>query len=149
MDIVLKREVTGVGIWLPLEEAVQFLRNPKKVLQEVETMLRAGGGVDPKTGQALGTGFPAEKSVAFLPRPGGTMDVDAGTEPRKGRGRPPGAFRRLDGSLPSRAVTGTVPCPYCGKLCKKGTGLAVHVAAKHTREVDARRDAQRDTRGAL
>jgi hypothetical protein len=52
MEVILKRTVEGVGIYLPANEALKFLRDPERVQEAVSSMLR-GGGLDPDTGKAI------------------------------------------------------------------------------------------------
>ena len=113
MDIQLKTQVVGLHIWLPIEEAVKFLKNPKQIQGQVEVMLNAGG-VDPATGKPQDLGF----AVKLGPRPG--------SQRADGKGKP----------WASKSV-GSVPCPHCDGKFASQQGLKVHIARMHKQVAQA------------
>ncbi len=119
MDLVLKRRIEGVGIWLSVEEAIQTVRNAKRLQAEIASML-SGGGIDPRSGQEKASaleGGVAPVGLAVLPalRPG-TLNQDVAKK----------AYRR-PGSKP-RGEKAT--CRYCGKVLASYM-LSRHIQAKH------------------
>lgn len=117
MDTRLKTRVEGVQIWLPVDEAIKFLKNPKAVQQEVEIMLRASR-IDIDTGEPLEpTGFGVE-----LGRRPGLEPVDK-----------PANLRKYPPKKPTKTKykkQEKVKCPHCDRMIAKGT-LPRHVKAAH------------------
>lgn len=99
MDITLKTQITGVHIWLPLDEAVKFCKAPRRVQEQVRIMLKAGN-VDLSTGETIN---PLRTGFAMGARPGSLQAKREG--------------------IPETGV----PCPYCEKWCKNDRGLSIHI----------------------
>ena len=137
MQVILKRTVEGVGVYMPLDEALAFLKDPARAQREVTGMLR-GGGIDPETGERGpslldGTtpgvfGVPLLSPAVRVERDETRAKQRMGVKPKamkKGRSREgkrwamPGA-----GSGPKR-------CPDCGKRFGSAWGLTVHMGRKH------------------
>ena len=119
MNVAVKREVTGVLIYMPAAEAEQFVKNPKHAQEEVASMLRgvASMGEDNLDGMArLVMG-----DRALLPAPSARHMASV----RRGA-KAAGAASRKKAS-----VRGEVNCPECGKPMKAGAGLASHRARMH------------------
>jgi hypothetical protein len=126
MDIRLKTRVEGVHIWLPVDEAIKFLKKPAAIQREVETFLRVGG-IDPETGDALDLDF----SVSLGRRPG----LEAIDKPEKQRKYPP----KKKTSTKKYKKQKKVDCPHCDRIIAEGT-LPRHIKAAHP-EVAASADA--------
>jgi len=109
-QIFLKREVVAVAVVLPISDAVSFVRDGRKLQQDVADMLR-GGGVDPQSGKLIGSSLldGQEGGVRGLLAPVG------GKPERKKYVVKPGPMTN---------------CPECGKPYKT-RGLALHMKGKH------------------
>ncbi len=132
MNVLVKREVTGVLVYLPAGEAEEFLRNPKKAQSEVAAMLRgtASLGQDDQAsmarlviGDRASLALPAPKGKAFRNYPKGSR------KPGRGGGR------NIAGP------GGRKNCPICGKPVKS---LAIHMGRMHKEGVAAAAQARRD-----
>ena len=110
--IFLRREVVSVAVVLPIGDAVDFVRDPKKLQGQVADMLQ-GGGVDPRTGRRQPSVLDAEEASV---RP----QLAAGKPARK-------SYYKSKGAGPVGAMTN---CPECG-IPLKVRGLKIHMAAKH------------------
>ena len=157
MQVILKRTVEGVGVYMPLDEALAFLKDPARAQREVTGMLR-GGGVDPETGERgpslLDGTTPGVFGVPLL-----SAAVRAGVEKppaRRGPGRPRKMAGRAKGGRPRStpgSSSGPKKCPECRKRFKNAWGLRVHMGRKHKKAAGdnpaaARTAALRDMRQA-
>ncbi len=112
MDIRLKTTGEGVHIWLPVKEAVRFIKKPRALQDEIATMLRAGR-IDPDTGDPL---EPLGFGIAMGPRPGSDIDLDR----RSQRGASP----------KQRKKQKKIKCDYCERMIAEGS-MNRHIGAAH------------------
>ena len=116
MDIRLKTRVEGVHIWLPVEEAVKFIKNPKAVQAEVTIMLRVGK-INPETGEPLApVGFGVE-----LGRRPGSEEIDKPAKQRK--------YPKKQSKV-KRATFEKVKCDHCEKMVATSQ-MNKHVKSAH------------------
>jgi hypothetical protein len=111
-QIYLKRDVVAVAVVLPISDAVSFVRDARKLQEDVADMLR-GGGVDPQSGKLIG-------STLLDGQEGGVRGLlgaaPASTKPERKK------YERKPGPMTN--------CPECGKPFKVG-GLKLHMHLKH------------------
>ena len=110
MDIRLKTTVEGVHIWLPVKEAVKFIKKPRALQDEIATMLRAGR-IDPDTGESL---EPLGFGIAMGARPGSDVDLDRGSSP----------------TLKQYKKQKKIKCDYCDRMIAEGS-MNRHIEAAH------------------
>lgn len=79
MDLIVKRELAGIELWMPLHEALAFLRDPKRAQREVRQAL-AASGVDPDTGKWLAERTPMRVRARVAKRRGADV-TDRWDEP--------------------------------------------------------------------
>ena len=77
--MIVKRELAGIELWMPLHEALSFLRDPKRAQREVRQAL-AASGVDPDTGKWL-TERPSMRVRARVAKRRGADATDRWDEP--------------------------------------------------------------------
>jgi hypothetical protein len=119
MEVILKRTVEGVGIYLPANEALKFLRDPERVQEAVSSMLR-GGGLDPDTGKAIPSALDGAVPGIF-----GVARLDSGERKLL---TPPG--KKTHHKKPKAAKD--LVCNLCGRGGFKGEGaLKIHESYKH------------------
>ena len=118
MNVVVKREVTGVLIFMPAAEAEQFVKNPKHAQDEVAAMLRGTASFGEDDSQAMARLVMGDR--ALLPAPG-ARHMASVRRGAKAAGR--ASHRKAQG--------GEVNCPECGKPMRGPTSLAIHRARMH------------------
>ncbi len=126
MNVAVKREVTGVLIYMKAGEAESFLKNPKQAQDEVAAMLKGtasmgGDDIDGMARLVIG-----DRAHLALPDPGKKTFRQYA---KRGAKATP-ATRRARKS-PRYSVAGRVNCPECSKPMKPGIGLASHRARMH------------------
>jgi hypothetical protein len=120
MEVILKRTVEGVGIYLPANEALKFLRDPERVQEAVSSMLR-GGGLDPDTGEAIPSALDGAVPGVF-----GAARLDSGERKLL---TPPG--KKTHHKKP-KVAKDLLTCSLCGRGGFKGQGaLKIHESYKH------------------
>jgi hypothetical protein len=114
MDIRLKTKVEGVHIWLPVDEAIKFLRNPKALQAEVRIMLHASN-IDPETGEMR---EPLGFSVGIGPRPGMVpIDKPLESEAKQTKTK----YKKQE----------KIKCEFCERMIAAGS-MKRHVKAAHS-----------------
>jgi hypothetical protein len=135
MNVAVQRQVTGVLVFLPADEAEQFIKNPRKVQEEVGAMMRGTASMGQDDIESMARLVIGDRATLALPAP------------KKGK-----AFRNYPrGAKKGPKPIGRVNCPECGKPMLAGQGLASHRARMHgvpgavktaTAAAQARRDAR-------
>lgn len=119
MDIRLKTRVEGVHIWLPVAEAVKFLKDSKSLQAEVRMMMHAGN-INPETGEPR---EPLGFDVKLGPRPG----IELIDKPAKARKYPPKKPKT------KRAPFEKFKCDHCDKMVATSQ-IKKHIKAAHPEE---------------
>jgi hypothetical protein len=120
MEVILKRTVEGVGIYLPANEALKFLRDPERVQEAVSSMLR-GGGLDPDTGKAIPSALDGAVPGVF-----GAARLDSGERKLL---TPPGKKTHHKPTKPAKEL---LTCSLCGRGGFRGEGaVKIHMNYKH------------------
>lgn len=129
MEVILKRTVEGVGIYLPANEALNFLRDPEHVQEAVSSMLQ-GGGLDPDTGKAIPSALDGAVPGVF-----GAARLDSGERKLL---TPPGKKTHHRKAKP---VKDLLTCSLCGRGGFKGQGaVKIHMNYKHKEPAPAPAD---------
>jgi hypothetical protein len=129
MEVILKRTVEGVGIYLPANEALKFLRDPERVQEAVSSMLR-GGGLDPDTGKAVPSALDGAIPGVF-----GAARLDSGE--RKLLAPP----SKKTHPKKAKAAKDLLVCNLCGRGGFKGQGaVKIHMNYKHKEPAPAPAD---------
>jgi hypothetical protein len=115
LNIAVQRQVTGVLVYLQPEEAATFLKNPRKLQEEVGNVLRGTASLGQDDVQEMARLVIGDRATLALPAP------------KKGK-----AFRNYPrGARKGPKPVGRVNCPECGKPMLAGGGLASHRARMH------------------
>ena len=123
MNVAVKREVTGVLIYMKSGEAEQFLKNPKAAQDEVAAMLKGTASMGGDNLEGMARLVVGDRAHLALPAPSKQFRQYAH------RGAKASAKAR-QGRKPGRPAN-KVPCPECSMPMKPGIGLASHRARMH------------------